>query len=359
MKKKPLISVIIPFYNAKKYLEESINSVKNQNFKYPIEIVLIDDGSSDGSSDIVKKINYTNFTLIINKRNLGPANARNLGIKKSKGEYLFFLDADDKITKNTLNILYKEIKYSKFDYVFCDTQWIENSINQRKNKFSYSKNKIFKRRELTSEMINRIYNPNHMGGPLSAKCRLLKRNLLIKKKILFEEKLRYLEDEIFMWDFLSVVKKAKYIKKQLYIYHVHPNVETGVIRGLNLGFPISKFKIIAKHIYDSLRKRGCKKLEAKKHSIQSFIYFVINVLLSYSKSIIHKKVKFKTGIELRKKIIEEIIKNKEIEKGIHEYTASKKESVKIINAIKLKSKKLLEIACHDRAKEILKLRRKN
>ena len=67
MKKKPLISVIIPFYNAKKYLEESINSVKNQNFKYPIEIVLIDDGSSDGSSDIVKKINYTNFTLIINK----------------------------------------------------------------------------------------------------------------------------------------------------------------------------------------------------------------------------------------------------------------------------------------------------
>ena len=162
-----------------------------------------------------------------------------------------------------------------------------------------------------------------------------------------------------MWDFLSVVKKAKYIKKQLYIYHVHPNVETGVIRGLNLGFPISKFKIISKHIYDSLRKRGCKKLEAKKHSIQSFIYFVINVLLSYSKSIIHKKVKFKTGIELRKKIIEEIIKNKEIEKGIHEYTASKKESVKIINAIKLKSKKLLEIACHDRAKEILKLRRKN
>ena len=92
MKKKPAISVIIPFYNAKKYLEECIHSVKNQNFEHPIEIVLIDDGSSDGSSEIVKKIDYTNFTLIINERNLGPANARNLGIKKSKGEYLFFLD---------------------------------------------------------------------------------------------------------------------------------------------------------------------------------------------------------------------------------------------------------------------------
>ena len=132
-----------------------------------------------------------------------------------------------------------------------------------------------------------------MGGPLSAKCRLIKRNLLIKKKILFEEKLRYLEDEIFMWDFLSVVKKIKYIKKQLYIYHVHPNVETGVIRGLNLGFPISKFKIIAKHIYDSLRKRGCKKKEAKKHSIQSFIYFVINVCFLIQNPLFTKKLNLK------------------------------------------------------------------
>ena len=80
-----------------------------------------------------------------------------------------------------------------------------------------------------------------------------------------------------MWDFLSVVKKIKYIKKQFYLYYVHPNVETAVIRGLNLGFPISKFKIIEKHIFNSLKKRGCKKLEAKRHSMQSFIYFVINV----------------------------------------------------------------------------------
>ena len=90
-------------------------------------------------------------------------------------------------------------------------QWIENSINQRKNKFSYNKNKIFRQKELTSEMVKRIYDPNHMGGPLSAKGRLLKRNLLLKKFYL-KKKLRYLEDEIFMWDFLSVVKKIKYIK---------------------------------------------------------------------------------------------------------------------------------------------------
>ena len=110
MKKKPLISVIIPFYNAKKYLEESINSVKNQNFKYPIEIVLIDDGSSDGSSDIVKKTNYTNFTLIINKRNLGPANARNLGIKKSKGQFIIRVDADDFVNADMCYFLMKYLE---------------------------------------------------------------------------------------------------------------------------------------------------------------------------------------------------------------------------------------------------------
>ena len=358
MKEKTAISVIIPFYNAKKYLKDCINSVQNQNFKHQIEIVLIDDGSSDGSSEIVKKIHNKNFNLIVNKKNLGPGKARNIGIKKAKGEYLFFLDADDKIVKNTLNTLYNEVRFKSLDYIFCDSQWIENSTNQRKNKFSYNKNKIFRQKELTSEMVKRIYDPNHMGGPLNDIFFLLKRNFFLKKKIFFEEKLRYLEDEIFMWDFLSVVKKIKYIKKQFYLNHVHPNVETAVIRGLNLGFPISKFKIIEKPIFNSLKKRGCKKLEAKRHSMQSFIYFVINVLLSYTKSIIHKKVEYKKGVKLREKIINDIIKSKEIEKGITEYKASRMESKEIIDAIKSKSKKILEIACDIRAKEILKLRRK-
>ena len=107
MKKKPAISVIIPFYNAKKYLK-MYHSVKNQNFEHPIEIVLIDDGSSDGSSEIVKKLIIKLYSHY--KKKIWDQQRRNLGIKKSKGEYLF-LDADDKITKSTLNILYKEIKY--------------------------------------------------------------------------------------------------------------------------------------------------------------------------------------------------------------------------------------------------------
>ena len=70
--------------------------------------------------------------------------------------------------------------------------------------------------------------------------------------IYFEERLRYLEDEIFIWDLLAVVKKIGYIRKQHYIYNVNPNLSSGIIAGLNANFDISKFKIIKSHIQNSL-----------------------------------------------------------------------------------------------------------
>ena len=94
------------------------------------------------------------------------------------------------------------------------------------------------------------------------------------------------------------------------------------------------------------------------HSNQSFIYFIINVLVSYSKSILHKKVDWEIGNKLRRKIIEEIINDTEVELAIKNYSVSKKESPLIVEAIKSKSIKLLESACNNRAEEILRLRRK-
>ena len=356
---KPCISVIVPFYNASHYIKKCIECLKKQNIKKPFEIIFVNDGSTDNSLDIIKKLCVPNLKLFSLKKNLGPAAARNLGITKSSGNYIFFLDVDDIITNDALKILYSETKSLKYDYVFCDTKWIEKSKNQRKGIYSFGKDKIIKNFELKKSLIRRLYNPKHMGGPLSAKCRLLSRSLIKKNNIFYNENLRYLEDEIFMWDFLAVVKSIKYIRKQLYIYHVHPNVETAIVRGLNLGFPVSKFKIIKKHILNSLKKKGCKKDDLIKHSNQSLVYFLINVLISYTKSIIHKKVSFKVGKKLRRKIINEAVNDKEVSQALIGYKVSKNESKVLVNAMKTKSTKLIEAACDKRAKEILSLRRAN
>ena len=354
---KPCISVIVPFYNASQYIKKCTSCLKKQNIKEPFEIILINDGSTDNSLEIIKRLNIPNLKLFSLKRNLGPASARNIGINNSSGNYLFFLDVDDIITNDALKILYDQTKSYKYDYVFCDTKWIEKSKNQRKKIYSFNKDKIIKREELKKSMIERLYNPKHMGGPLSAKGRLLKRSIIKKNNIIYNENLRYLEDEIFMWDFLAIAKSIKYIKKQLYIYHVHPNIETAVVRGLNLGFPVSKFKIIKKHISNSLKKKGFENYEISKHSNQAMVYFLINVLISYTKSILHKKVSFTIGKRLRKKIINGALKDKTISIALKDYTVSVSESITLVNAIKSKSSRLIESACDMRAKEILNLRR--
>jgi len=96
----PLINVIVPVYNAELYLEEAIQSVLSQTYQ-PVEILIINDGSTDGSASVAKK--FTEQTIYIFQSNQGAAAARNLGIKKSSADFLAFLDADDVWTPNKLS----------------------------------------------------------------------------------------------------------------------------------------------------------------------------------------------------------------------------------------------------------------
>jgi teichuronic acid biosynthesis glycosyltransferase TuaG len=116
-----LVSIIMPAYNAEKYIAESIESVINQS--YPNwELLIIDDGSTDRTKDLVEQF------LLIDTRifyyyqsNAKQGKARNLGIEKSKGELLAFIDSDDLWLENKLEIQVKEIDEKKVDLVFCDS----------------------------------------------------------------------------------------------------------------------------------------------------------------------------------------------------------------------------------------------
>ena len=99
-KKKIDISVIIPIFNSGKYLFKCLNSVINQSLK-TIEIICIDDGSTDNSLQILKKVkDFDKRLIIIQQKNNGPAFSRNLGIKISKGKFIAFLDSDDLYPNN-------------------------------------------------------------------------------------------------------------------------------------------------------------------------------------------------------------------------------------------------------------------
>lgn len=96
---KPLVSVIMPVYNAEEYLEEAVNSAIVSNYS-PLELILVDDGSTDGSHHLAQQLAEKTGTTVIKvykQANAGPCVARNYAVSLAKGKYIFPLDADDKV----------------------------------------------------------------------------------------------------------------------------------------------------------------------------------------------------------------------------------------------------------------------
>lgn len=112
------ISVIVPVYNVEKLLERCLNSLVNQTFNN-FEIIIINDGSTDSSFEIVKKFqkSYSHLITVVDQANQGIGNTRNNGIALSKGKYLYFIDSDDYISANTLEKMYQLAEVNKADYV--------------------------------------------------------------------------------------------------------------------------------------------------------------------------------------------------------------------------------------------------
>ena len=352
------VSVIVPFYNAESHIKTCLDALLKQDFIKPFEIIMVDDASTDNSRNIVKMHDFPGLQLYSLPSNSGPAAARNLGLKKAKGEYVYFLDADDTIAANTLTTLYSIANESACDLVICDKKRIENSQNQRANIFLYPADRALGNSDFMEAMRKRFYDPILTGAIFGIVGKLIRRSIISDNNILFEEELRYLEDETFSWDILAHVRSAQYVHKQLYSYYIRPNVSTALSDGLNRGFSVSYFKLVKSHIQNSLKQRGFSVLEIEKLGDQAFIYLIINALVSFSRSMILGKVELENGIKCRRKIIDDILDDPDVSKTIRNYSRSQTESLWIPRAIAWRSRNLLEWACARRAKEILRIRRK-
>lgn len=116
---EPLISIIIPVYNVEKLLPRCINSLINQTYNN-IEIILIDDGSTDNSLEICEEFSKRDSRIVIvKKQNGGQASARNIGLTYATGDYIAFVDSDDFVSENMYETLYKIIKKHDVDIVSC------------------------------------------------------------------------------------------------------------------------------------------------------------------------------------------------------------------------------------------------
>ena len=120
IKKRPLVSLIIPVYNVEKYLRKALKSVEEQTLK-DIEVIIVNDGSTDGSKAIIEEFAARNSNfVVINQQNKGLSGARNTGISVSTGDYIAFMDSDDFVTPDFLECLYTSAIENEADIVCCN-----------------------------------------------------------------------------------------------------------------------------------------------------------------------------------------------------------------------------------------------
>jgi len=207
------VSIIVPVYNSKKYLRKCLDSLVNQSLE-EIEIILINDCSTDESIDILKeyKEKYLNKIILIDlKENKGPGGARNEGMNIAKGEYIGFVDSDDYVEKEMFEELYKLAKLGNYDMVDCGF----NNRHAGKIAISTTKN--------TWGQLDREKRGYLIAYPGFIWSKIIKRSILIGNNIKFREKVTF-EDV----DFLSVVKlylKNVYASDRV-LYYYENNLES-------------------------------------------------------------------------------------------------------------------------------------
>ena len=147
---KDLISIIIPVYNVEKYLKECVDSVRKQTYKN-LEIILIDDGSKDNSGKLCDELSKEdNRIKVIHKENGGLSDARNVGIENATGEYIQFIDSDDFVEKDMIEILYNDICQGKADVSMCSLYLYKDG--EKTTDASYKK-EIFNKEQVLKEIL--------------------------------------------------------------------------------------------------------------------------------------------------------------------------------------------------------------
>ena len=352
------LSIIVPVYNGEDHIDNCLKNILNQDFDETIEIIMVDDGSSDNSFNIIQNFKITNLKLFRLIKNRGASAARNKGLDESSGEYVYFMDVDDSIDKDALKNLYLIAKKNDCDFVFSDFKRILDSKNQRDKTFNYDNDKIFDRTELLQHMQKEINDPSlgHLGL-FGCNGRLIKRSVIENGKIRFVEELRFLEDKTFCWDLFGKINSAIYIRKQLYSYYVYPDVQTAITKSINYGFDVGYFELVTKRIKNSFKNFGLTTDKIDQLVDQGLIFYIITLLVSYSRSMVLGKVPKGEGKKFRAKIIDNVLQNKNIRKAVKNYKISKKESQWIPKAINLGFRFFLELACDHRAKEVIKKRK--
>ncbi|ONI37914.1 hypothetical protein AN639_06770 [Candidatus Epulonipiscium fishelsonii] len=315
----PKVSIIVPVYNVAPYLDKSIRSILDQSLK-DIEIILINDGSTDNSLDICKKYaKKDNRIRLVNKSNGGVSSARNIGLDIATGEYIGFVDPDDWIDKDMYLIMYKKITEHNCDICLCD-HYITDGIKKYAIKNELYE-KIYKKEELIKKIVIPKISPRYTIPYDNKKvavvfCAILYNSKLLKQNnIKFNTNLVIGEDTIFNLNNMINAKTLVYTNNILYYYFKRMDSATHKYYSNNV---MKQYYKIIQEFYIS---NNLNKIDNREDTIELLYYLSVwnNKLNNKDYSFIDK-YKISKNIKINSKVKKTIknldVKNAPLDKKI-------------------------------------------
>jgi len=190
---KPKVSVIMPVFNTEQYVNEALMSIVNQTLK-ELEIIVINDGSTDGSLEVISRIaEKDNRVQIYSQENQGLSISRNVGINKAQGEFIYFMDSDDLLDLDALECCYNKCEAQSLDFVFFDADIIcENK--EFSLAFDYHRPEIAEKVYNGVELLNELIDKNIYRAPVW--LNFIRLNYLVRINLNFYPRIIH-EDELF------------------------------------------------------------------------------------------------------------------------------------------------------------------
>ena len=252
-KKTIFVSIIMPVYNAGEFLRECMESVVEQSLKNNIEVICVNDGSTDNSMEILQEFASQNpFIRIIDKENTGAGDCRNVGLKEAKGEYVLFLDADDIFDSDLCKASYYRAKHDKADICFFGARRLNMQLQKiEPMRWVLRRDLLPNKRPFKKENIESTFFQITSGCPWS---KLFRREYILENQLEFQN-LKNANDLYFVRMAMSMAGKMTYLKESLVTYRFASGNNTQFVKQRA---PLEFYKAY-KALKDKMEEKGVYK----------------------------------------------------------------------------------------------------
>lgn len=310
MKNTVVVSIILPVYNSKDTIKDTIESIEKQTYQN-YQLVIINDGSNDNSDEIIsKKVKDNHKITYINNTNHGVSYSRNIGIKQATGKYIIFIDSDDLYEANYIEEMLKQIEKNEQTLVVCGY-----------TNFNKSERDVLLGNNYKMEGIHEIVEllqPSLLFNQLWNKIFITK--IIQENNITFDTNISIAEDCKFVLEYLKYCNKAIYINKPLYKYRITQN-------GLGFKFRTDSNKIKIELIQKLEEMYEKNNIENRQYILKSYI----KQYISFFAKITDKRYLIKKSEKLEQ--IKQILQSKEYKETIEKVTKSSNRKMKLLGEL--------------------------